>query len=1236
MPAFPVQPIGTVPEYDDQPYAFLTEIWKPITRGIKGIVLDTWKHDKRSNSFTNVFKAEWAHPLRPFDRELSYLLDAAEGINTMPLNVENGVGSIFHNLASRNETKLASSDRGAADELEQIALFAADIDCDKAGQSVEETTHKLLQFDPKPSIIVNSGGGVHVYWLLTEPINVQTLRDIGDYRLHSKTMCDKLQAYLSFEVDSGVSEATRVLRLPGYRNAKRSRKRAACYLLYWSPDTRYTIDQIYQHFPPKPEFGLEVEHEILIGDVTLDELQQHYAEKDMWMVNRRIVETMINGGDWYANSRHDTLMNLCQLAAGAGIPRETFDPHIRAQNERWFEYESHRIPEIDGIIEWGYTHPFKRRPEQDIYIIRMTPDKAEQVFSLDGKELTIKTAKVVMPDAPKLPEYYDVPELRERQRKKIREYIRKKRKRMGTMLLLRTAPGSGKSTIVLDEIIRECNRNINKGYDPSEFGAVVLTQFKVSVGQEAAWFDSMSIAPEHRHLFMFYYGREEALGSPGYCGNYRNATKVAERGHNVIARVCAGCPLAMDCEERHYLSQMKKAKGAWIVVARHQHLYSQQLLEGRKMLMVDEDCLDVIGKQTVVRLEDMTTAYLTTHTLSQFPDECATLEAFMKALREVVTQVNPALDYSTMDAVVAERLKAEIVPAWFGGKRFMDALLEAAGESVFQAALDIDPEVLRDAEHFNGYTTDALESVPLHYLYDLMSVLRYEYEEYYQQKYTAWNSRIVARNYELRIYPMELVQIAAGCKVIVCDGTGDPSLYPVAFYDRHMEKDDSGKKIKAPRPRLMEVYDEQIRPVGDVVQWVGTENTRKVMYGNAGEIDGFTVDANVQLDIAGLEGKTLSFNSYGGTAQTVAEAERLRQAGNPALADVMMLLQTFSSTYAAEGIVGADLLLVTYKPLLYNLDGSPTYLMRWLQTSKVIPSQNIQYFGNLRGKNDWKHCKAVLVVGTPRVPEDEYIERCQIWHWQDPKSLEFDVQYRTAHYNHQDEQGRWIGHRYRGYKDMRLNAFYLHQIQSEVRQCADRIRPNSSLDDDGGIIRKTIYMASAMPCLPRVSELRDWQGAVVTEATQIALEAEIAGLKPPMVLNLPKIIRQVATDTGYTEGWCKEVADRVLDKHRSANGQRWKDVITERRIIVEKRISAEQLVSNWFASNPALLHNPKRGDGKRLYMEFLRQHEYLKIGDKVACAESTFLQHYNVVIQQWLETLRASYGVRVVKPAIDF
>ena len=38
----------------------------------------------------------------------------------------------------------------------------------------------------------------------------------------------------------------------------------------------------------------------------------------------------------------------------------------------------------------------------------------------------------------------------------------------------------------------------------------------------------------------------------------------------------------------------------------------------------------------------------------------------------------------------------------------------------------------------------------------------------------------------------------------------------------------------------MEVYDEQIRPAGDVVQWVGTENTRKVMYGNAGEIDGFT------------------------------------------------------------------------------------------------------------------------------------------------------------------------------------------------------------------------------------------------------------------------------------------------------------------------------------------------------------------------------------------------------------
>jgi len=80
----------------------------------------------------------------------------------------------------------------------------------------------------KPSIIVNSGGGLHVYWIFKEP----WIFDSDDERTAAGKLCKRLGATLrseasklGYDIDS-VGDLTRVLRLPGTLNHKYPKPRA--------------------------------------------------------------------------------------------------------------------------------------------------------------------------------------------------------------------------------------------------------------------------------------------------------------------------------------------------------------------------------------------------------------------------------------------------------------------------------------------------------------------------------------------------------------------------------------------------------------------------------------------------------------------------------------------------------------------------------------------------------------------------------------------------------------------------------------------------------------------------------------------------------------------------------------------------------------------------------------------------------------------------------------------------
>ena len=78
-------------------------------------------------------------------------------------------------------------------------------------------THAMLESHPRqPSIIVHTGGGLHVYWVFSAPLDAQ------ENKLLPKLWQDDLRRRLGCEMDS-TADLARILRLPGTWNHKHGR-----------------------------------------------------------------------------------------------------------------------------------------------------------------------------------------------------------------------------------------------------------------------------------------------------------------------------------------------------------------------------------------------------------------------------------------------------------------------------------------------------------------------------------------------------------------------------------------------------------------------------------------------------------------------------------------------------------------------------------------------------------------------------------------------------------------------------------------------------------------------------------------------------------------------------------------------------------------------------------------------------------------------------------------------------
>ena len=103
------------------------------------------------------------------------------------------------------------------------------LDLDYKGETLTKNSAVLKGLNLQPSIVINSGNGYHLYWLLSEPITPEEAR---------RTVKQLIRVMAG---DEGTHDPTRILRLPGSQNVKIPGQPLPCTLLRLNPERQYNL-----------------------------------------------------------------------------------------------------------------------------------------------------------------------------------------------------------------------------------------------------------------------------------------------------------------------------------------------------------------------------------------------------------------------------------------------------------------------------------------------------------------------------------------------------------------------------------------------------------------------------------------------------------------------------------------------------------------------------------------------------------------------------------------------------------------------------------------------------------------------------------------------------------------------------------------------------------------------------------------------------------------------------------
>jgi hypothetical protein len=143
--------------------------------------------------------------------------------------------NIYFGVGTRN------GDGGTKAHLVNIPCVWADIDFKTL--PIDVAREKIAHFPLKPSIIVSSGGGIHAYWLLKEPVGYSDTESVEDVNR-------RIQAHIGSD---DVHDASRILRVPDTVNRKPEYNPQPICKVLRDNDFYYNIEDFLEILPKAQE-----------------------------------------------------------------------------------------------------------------------------------------------------------------------------------------------------------------------------------------------------------------------------------------------------------------------------------------------------------------------------------------------------------------------------------------------------------------------------------------------------------------------------------------------------------------------------------------------------------------------------------------------------------------------------------------------------------------------------------------------------------------------------------------------------------------------------------------------------------------------------------------------------------------------------------------------------------------------------------------------------------------------
>ena len=134
--------------------------------------------------------------------------------------------NIYFGVCPRAERK------GKEEYIKELRCLWVDLD--------QTSLDVLKHFRPKPSIIISSGHGYHLYWLLDKIYQIKDRKELYIFKGYTKGLAEALKGDSSFDL-------SRVLRVPDTANLKDPEKPIQVKLIEFNPTRRYELKQFNQY-----------------------------------------------------------------------------------------------------------------------------------------------------------------------------------------------------------------------------------------------------------------------------------------------------------------------------------------------------------------------------------------------------------------------------------------------------------------------------------------------------------------------------------------------------------------------------------------------------------------------------------------------------------------------------------------------------------------------------------------------------------------------------------------------------------------------------------------------------------------------------------------------------------------------------------------------------------------------------------------------------------------------------